>query len=86
MRSRENGRKLTAIGPITGQDELPATGGVDVDPFASEIRGLQEAKPVHAALRGAGPLVEVPAPAGGSVWVVTDESLARDVLTDPRIS
>jgi cytochrome P450 len=57
-----------------------------VDVFASEVRGLQEAKSVHAALRAAGRLVEVAAPAGGSVWVVTEELLAREVLTDPRIS
>ena len=57
-----------------------------MDVFASEVRGLQEAKPVHAALRAAGRLVEVAAPAGGSVWVVTEELLAREVLTDPRIS
>ena len=65
---------------------MPTTRRVDVDVFASEVRGLQEAKPVHAALRAAGRLVEVAAPAGGSVWVVTEELLAREVLTDPRIS
>ena len=65
---------------------MPTTRGVDVDVFASEVRGLQEAKSVHAALRAAGRLVEVAAPAGGSVWVVTEELLAREVLTDPRIS
>ena len=65
---------------------MPTTRGVDVDVFASEVRGLQEAKSIHAALRAAGRLVEVAAPAGGSVWVVTEELLAREVLTDPRIS
>jgi cytochrome P450 len=57
-----------------------------VDPFTVGVRGLRETEPWHAALRAAGPIVEVAAPAGGSAWVVTEESLARRVLTDPRIS
>jgi hypothetical protein len=37
-------------------------------------------------LRAAGPLVEVAAPAGGRAWIVTEEGLAREVLSDPRIA
>ncbi|MFC5250359.1 cytochrome P450 [Streptomyces nigrescens] len=56
-----------------------------IDPFAATVRGLTEPDPVRAALRAAGPLVEVVAPAGGPAWIVTDDALAREVLTDPRI-
>ena len=56
-----------------------------VTPFAAAVRGLDEPDPVRAALRSAGPLVRAEAPAGGPVWIVTDEALARAVLTDPRI-
>lgn len=57
-----------------------------VDPFTVGVRGLRDTEPWHAALRAAGPIVEVAAPAGGSAWVVTEETLARRVLADPRIS
>ena len=56
-----------------------------VTPFAATLRGIDEPDPVRAALRAAGPLVRAEAPAGGPVWIVTDEALARAVLTDPRI-
>ncbi|MGW3471748.1 cytochrome P450 [Saccharopolyspora sp. NPDC000995] len=56
-----------------------------VDPFASTARGLDEPDPARAALRSAGPIVQVNAPAGGRAWIVTDEALARAVLVDPRI-
>lgn len=57
-----------------------------LDPFAATVRGITEPDPVHAALRAAGPLVEVDAPAGGQAWIVTDDALAREVLTDPRVA
>ncbi len=56
-----------------------------LDPFAPTVRGLDEPDPVRAALRAAGPLVRAEAPAGGPVWIVTDDVLARAVLTDPRV-
>ncbi|MFI5945073.1 cytochrome P450 [Streptomyces uncialis] len=56
------------------------------DPFAATVRGLDEPDPVHAALRAAGPLVQVDAPAGGQVWIVTEEALAREVLAHPLIA
>ena len=49
-------------------------------------RGIDEPDPVRAALRVAGPVVRVDAPAGGSAWIVTDEAVARAALVDPRIS
>ena len=55
------------------------------DPFRRVPRGLADVDPVHKSLRQAGPLVRVEAPAGGSIHVVTDEALARQVLADPRI-
>jgi hypothetical protein len=55
-------------------------------PFASVDRGIDEPDPVRAALRAAGPVVRVGAPAGGSVWIVTDEAVARAALVDPRIT
>ncbi|MGQ4269662.1 cytochrome P450 [Nocardiopsis changdeensis] len=60
----------------------PPTG---IDPFAPAVRGLDEPHPAHAALRALGPLVRVRAPAGGPAWIVTDDTLAREVLVDPRI-
>ncbi|MFJ5797400.1 cytochrome P450 family protein [Streptomyces decoyicus] len=56
-----------------------------IDPFAAAVRALTVPDPVHAALRAAGPLVQVDAPAGGPAWIVTDDALAREVLADPRI-
>ncbi|MEU9112349.1 cytochrome P450 [Streptomyces sp. NPDC048483] len=58
----------------------------DIDPFAPTRRAITEPDPVHAALRAAGPLVQVNAPAGGPAWIVTDEALARVVLADRRIA
>ncbi|GLF93052.1 cytochrome P450 family protein [Streptomyces yaizuensis] len=57
-----------------------------IDPFAATVRGITEPDPVRAALRAAGPVVQVDAPAGGRAWIVTDHALAREVLLDPRIS
>lgn len=56
-----------------------------IDPFAADVRGIDEPNRAHAALREAGPIVRADAPAGGSTWIVTDDALARPVLADPRI-
>lgn len=56
-----------------------------LDPFAPTVRGIDEPDPVRAALRAAGPLVRAQAPAGGPVWIVTDDALARAVLNDSRV-
>jgi hypothetical protein len=55
-------------------------------PFSAAVRGLDEPDPARSALGAAGPIVRATAPAGGPVWIVTDERLARAVLADPRIS
>jgi cytochrome P450 len=55
-------------------------------PFAPLDRGVDEPDPVRPALRAAGAVVEVAAPAGGPVWIVTDDTVARAALVDPRIS
>ena len=57
-----------------------------LDPFAATTRGITEPDPVRDALRANGPLVRVRAPAGGPAWIVTEDALARRVLTDPRIA
>ncbi|MEU4516273.1 cytochrome P450 [Nonomuraea wenchangensis] len=58
---------------------------VTIDPFACAVRGLDEPHPARAALRAAGPIVQAEAPAGGPVWIITDDVLAREVLVHPRI-
>jgi cytochrome P450 len=58
---------------------------VTVDPFAVTVRGIGEPQPARAALRAAGPIVRADAPAGGPVWIITDDVLAREVLVHPRI-
>jgi cytochrome P450 len=55
-----------------------------VDPFAIAVRRIGEPGTV-AALRAAGPIVRAEAPAGGPVWIVTEDALARRVLTDERL-
>ncbi|MDT7723517.1 MAG: hypothetical protein QOI21_93 [Actinomycetota bacterium] len=57
-----------------------------LDPFAATTRGITEPDPVRIALRAAGPIVQVDAPAGGPAWIVTEDALARQVLADPRIA
>ncbi|OZM76270.1 cytochrome P450 [Pseudonocardia sp. MH-G8] len=55
-----------------------------VDPFAVAVRPLDE--PGNAAtLRAAGPIVQAEAPAGGPVWIITEEALARQALADDRL-
>ncbi|MEO3806853.1 cytochrome P450 [Nonomuraea sp. B1E8] len=58
---------------------------VTVDPFACTVRKFGEPHPVRAVLRAAGPIVQAEAPAGGPVWIITDDVLAREVLVHPRI-
>ena len=58
---------------------------VDVDPFAAGERALDEPDPGGEAMRAAGPIVRVDAPAGGPVWIITEDALARAVLVDPRV-
>jgi cytochrome P450 len=55
------------------------------DPFAGGVRGVEERCPAHAALGGSRPVARAEAPAGGPVYVVTDDELARRVLSDERI-
>jgi cytochrome P450 len=55
-----------------------------VDPFAAAVRRIGEPG-TAAALRGAGPIVRAEAPAGGPVWIVTEDALARQALTDERL-
>ncbi|MFE7135532.1 cytochrome P450 [Streptomyces sp. NPDC057638] len=57
-----------------------------IDPFAATLSGITDTDPIRAALRAAGPIVQVDAPAGGRAWIVTDHALAREVLLDPRIT
>jgi cytochrome P450 len=57
-----------------------------LDPFVPVDRGVDEPDRTRAALRAAGPVVRVEAPAGGPVWIVTDEAVARAALVDPRIT
>ncbi|WP_158884536.1 cytochrome P450 [Amycolatopsis anabasis] len=56
-----------------------------IDPFAAAVRGVAEPETAHTALRATGPIVRADAPAGGPVWIVTGDALAREVLTDSRI-
>ncbi|ADD45953.1 cytochrome P450 [Stackebrandtia nassauensis] len=58
----------------------------DIDPFAATVHRLTEPDPVRAALRAAGPLVQVEAPAGGRVWIITTDELARAALADPHFA
>jgi cytochrome P450 len=55
-----------------------------VDPFATAVRRIDEPG-TAAVLRGAGPIVRADAPAGGPVWIVTEDALARQALTDERL-
>jgi cytochrome P450 len=55
-----------------------------VDPFAVAVRALDEPG-TAAALRAAGPIVRAEAPAGGPVWIITEDALARQALADERL-
>lgn len=54
------------------------------DPFTSPGRRIADRPEMHETMRRAGPVVCVEAPAGGPAWVITDETLARQVLADTR--
>ncbi|MCG5220209.1 cytochrome P450 [Streptosporangium sp. KLBMP 9127] len=56
-----------------------------VDPFAVTTRRIDEPHPARAVLRAAGPIVRAEAPAGGPVWIITDDVLAREALVHPGI-
>ncbi|MDH2429959.1 cytochrome P450 [Sphaerisporangium sp. TRM90804] len=56
------------------------------DVFTVQAERVTDRPGVHERLRRAGPVVRVDAFAGGPAWVVTDDSLAREVLADPRFS
>ncbi|MFI6499473.1 cytochrome P450 [Nonomuraea typhae] len=81
---------MTSTPTDAQQPSLSATAGQPsltpaVDPFIATTRGLDDPHPARASLRAAGPIVQVPAPAGGHVWIVTDDVLARHVLVHPGI-
>ncbi|MFI9507138.1 hypothetical protein [Nocardia sp. NPDC052566] len=59
---------------------------IGIDPFAVTVRGIDEPHPARAVLRAAGPIVRVEGRAGGPVWIVTDEALARRVFVHPQIA
>lgn len=67
--------------------QTPVTTGSDptADPFAGGVRGIGERCPAHAGLGRSRPVARAEAPAGGPVYVVTDDELARRVLLDERI-
>jgi 13-deoxydaunorubicin hydroxylase len=58
----------------------------DVNPFGFPGARLHDRTPVRAALRETGAVVRVAAPAGGTVWMVTEDTLARQVFSDPRFA
>ncbi|GAA1953975.1 cytochrome P450 [Amycolatopsis minnesotensis] len=58
---------------------------LDSTPFEPVTRAVDDPDRTRSALRAAGPIVRTEAPAGGPAWIVTDATLAREVLNDPRI-
>ncbi|MGH3937178.1 MAG: cytochrome P450 [Pseudonocardiaceae bacterium] len=66
--------------------DIPDAPHIANDPFTVPGGRIGDRPEVHEALRRAGPLVRVQAPAGGPAWIVTDDALAREVLTDPRFA
>lgn len=57
---------------------------LDLDLAAAQRHPDLEA--LAGRLHAAGPVVRVPYPAGGDVWIVTDPQLAKEALTDPRLA
>ncbi|MFI7639298.1 cytochrome P450 [Nonomuraea sp. NPDC049400] len=73
--------------PPDAWDDHPAEGTaafLDID-LAAALRH-PDLEALAARLHAAGPVVRVPYPAGGEIWVVTDPQLAREVLADPRLA
>ncbi|MFE3454252.1 cytochrome P450 [Nonomuraea sp. NPDC059194] len=64
---------------------MPDAPHLAIDPFAVTVRAVGEPHPARAALRAAGPIVRADAPAGGPVWIITDDTLARQALVHPHI-
>ncbi|MGH3568175.1 MAG: cytochrome P450 [Pseudonocardia sp.] len=56
------------------------------DPFSPRGGGIGDRSTACEAMRGAGSLVQAEATAGGPVWIVTDDTLAREVLSDARFA
>ena len=59
---------------------------IGADPFASQGERIGDRPRVHDVMRRAGAVVRVEAPAGGPAWIVTDDAVAREVLTDERFA
>lgn len=70
---------------MTQQSTRLAGSDPTADPFAGGVRGIDERCPAHAALGRSRPVARAEAPAGGPVYVVTDDQLARRVLSDNRM-
>ncbi|MGH3912773.1 MAG: cytochrome P450 [Pseudonocardiaceae bacterium] len=65
---------------------MPDAPHIADDPFTASGGQIGDRPRVHEALRHAGPLVRVQAPADGPAWIVTDDALAREVLADSRFA
>lgn len=57
---------------------------VQVNPFECPIQGMRTKPRLDQQLRDAGAVVQVIAPAGGPAWVVTEDALGRQILSDRR--
>ncbi|MCP3802007.1 cytochrome P450 [Allokutzneria sp. A3M-2-11 16] len=65
---------------------MPDAPRVTEDPFVASGSRIGDRPAVHDTLRRAGPLVQVEVPVSGPVWIVTEDALAREVLSDPRFA
>lgn len=65
---------------------MPDAPHVNGDLFTAEAGRIGDQPAMHDAMRRAGPVVQVEAFAGGPAWVVTEDSLARQILADPRFA
>ena len=64
---------------------MTAAPHLTLDPFAAGHRRPDEPDDTRAAMRAAGPIVRLEAPAGGPVWIITDDAVARAALVHPDI-